>query len=296
MAESSGGQERDCRHAVVLAARPRWCRQRRGRAGNGLGSGRHSPATADDISRLLLRFGISVEIRGSPLSVFTDVDDQRRFLQEIGYPGEDAAACCVGSSSRRIVRTSRSAARAVGAWQQCKELRACSRCGRRAARIGFAAASLQRVTSVLRTPPTSRYRDERRDLGHGPVDRPASAQRGCLRRDCAHHGTISSPMASRSTTRIEQDADMVVLLHRDDSTKASPRAPAKPTLSSPSTVPVRRDHHGRFPGSLLALRGHGAELALGDSVRRSMRALSATRERSTPMTRPTARAVTAVAT
>ena len=45
---------------------------------------------AEMVSRLLLRFGISATLRASSLEV-TETDDQRRFLQEIGFPGPEAA-------------------------------------------------------------------------------------------------------------------------------------------------------------------------------------------------------------
>ncbi|MDQ1640944.1 MAG: replicative helicase [Actinomycetota bacterium] len=47
-------------------------------------------ALAETVARLLLRFGISVTIRGDSVEI-AETDDQRRFLQEIGFPGLQAA-------------------------------------------------------------------------------------------------------------------------------------------------------------------------------------------------------------
>ena len=49
-----------------------------------------SRRTAEVVSRLLLRFGISSVLRPDSLEI-GDTDDQRRFLQEIGFPGPEAA-------------------------------------------------------------------------------------------------------------------------------------------------------------------------------------------------------------
>ncbi|MEP6760518.1 MAG: replicative DNA helicase [Sporichthyaceae bacterium] len=45
---------------------------------------------AEAVSRLLLRFGISSVLRPASLDI-AETDDQRRFLQEIGFPGPEAA-------------------------------------------------------------------------------------------------------------------------------------------------------------------------------------------------------------
>ena len=54
--------------------------------------------------------------------------------------------------------------------------------------------------------------------------------------------TDKKPMMSdlRESGSLEQDADVVILLHRGTSTTKNPRAPARPTSSSPNTATDRR--------------------------------------------------------
>ena len=65
----------------------------------------------------------------------------------------------------------------------------------------------------------------------------------------------------RESGSIEQDADMVVLLHREELYETRVAARRRGRLHR-GQAPQRpdRDHHGRVPGPLLPLRRHGAEL------------------------------------
>ena len=69
----------------------------------------------------------------------------------------------------------------------------------------------------------------------------------------------SSPQMSdlRESGSIEQDADIVILLHREDAyEKESPRAgEADLIVAKHRNGPTGHDHRG-LPGALLAVRGH----------------------------------------
>ena len=69
----------------------------------------------------------------------------------------------------------------------------------------------------------------------------------------------------RESGSIEQDADMVILLHREDAyEKESPRAgEADLIVAKHRNGPTTR-RHGRLPGPLLALRRHAAVGIDGD--------------------------------
>ena len=83
------------------------------------------------------------------------------------------------------------------------------------------------------------------------VDRAARGAGG-LRRHRARRRTTSSPTGSPSTTSIEQDADMVILLHREDVyEKESPRAGEADIIVAKHRNGPTGDDHGRLPGPLL---------------------------------------------
>jgi hypothetical protein len=67
------------------------------------------------------------------------------------------------------------------------------------------------------------------------------------------HNFIADGVVAHNS--LEQDADMVILLHREDAGVA----PCRRGGPGPGQAPQRADRpgHGRLPGSLLALRGHG---------------------------------------
>ena len=93
----------------------------------------------------------------------------------------------------------------------------------------------------------------------GPGHRDLPAQpwlRAAHRQEAADVATFASRVS------IEQDADMVILLHREELyEKESPRAgEADLIVAKHRNGPTATDH-GRVPGPLLALRRHGPELA-----------------------------------
>jgi replicative DNA helicase len=207
-----------------------------------------TPRDLDDVARLLLRFGISVETRGASLRV-VDVDDQRRFLQEIGYPGEDAARML-----RRVLaetaRRKTSEARDVGAWRQVEDLLR----EPVAAGTGKSAGTqlLQRVTSLLAT-------DDLEITATNDVlwDRVVSVtsvgEQDVFDATVLNgHNFIADGVAVHNS--IEQDADMVVLLHREELyERESPRAGeadfivAKHRNGPTATITVAfQGHYSRF--------------------------------------------------
>ena len=65
----------------------------------------------------------------------------------------------------------------------------------------------------------------------------------------------------RESGSIEQDADMVILLHREDAyERESPRAGEADLIVAKHRNGPTADDHRRLPGPLLPLRRHGPEL------------------------------------
>jgi replicative DNA helicase len=199
-----------------------------------------------DVSRLLLRFGISTETHAMSLRII-DVDDQRRFLQEIGHPGEDAARMLrrvIADTERR--RSSR--ARDAGAWKQVEQLMTAPATGSTAS----ATQLLSRVTAVLAS-------DDIEVSATNDVlwDRVVSvtsvgAEEVYDATVLGSHNFIADGVAVHNS--IEQDADMVVLLHREELyERESPRAGeadfivAKHRNGPTATITVAfQGHYSRF--------------------------------------------------
>jgi replicative DNA helicase len=208
-----------------------------------------SAGDTEDVSRLLLRFGISVVTRGCAVRI-VDVDDQRRFLQEIGFPGEDAARML-----RRVVADTKArrngAARESQVWQRVERLltKPVAPSG------GMAAArtqTLERMTSVLAEDDLemAATNDVLWDtvvaitsVGEEEVF-DATVLNG--------HNFVADGVAVHNS--IEQDADMVVLLHREELyERESPRAGeadfivAKHRNGPTATITVAfQGHYSRF--------------------------------------------------
>ncbi len=236
--------------------------------------GSTSRALVDDVSRLLLRFGISCRIRvlheaghrdGYTLDI-TGADDQRRFLNEISVPGargESAArlltalASVTGNSNvdtlpREVwdrVRdalvqkdiTHREFALAMGT-QSCgstwKHAPSRERLGRVAEILGDADLAVDAVNDV--------FWDTVLEIV------PAGEQEVFDATVLGNHNFIANGIAVHNS--IEQDADMVILLHREDAyEKESPRAGeadfivAKHRNGPTDTITVAfQGHYSRF--------------------------------------------------
>jgi replicative DNA helicase len=190
------------------------------------------------VSRLLLRFGISSASTSDALHI-CDCDDQRRFLQEIGAPGLPAA---------RMLRLvlSQTKARRLAAESQ-PDLRIAVE---QVSRSG--GAVLAQVTETLAAKDLEVAATN--DVGW---DRVVSVESNGLQEvfDATVLGThnfIADGISVHNS--IEQDADMVVLLHREDLyERESPRAGeadfivAKHRNGPTATITVAfQGHYSRF--------------------------------------------------
>jgi replicative DNA helicase len=229
----------------------------------------------DDVSRLLLRFGISTRLRAAPLQQhrqlwtldISGVDDQKRFLGEIGVHGArgllarqllhvirdtkantnvDTVPTDVWQKVRRVLTekgmTHREFAAAMGTsfggstmWKHAPSR---ERLGRVAAVLGDKDLELQATNDVLWDTVVSIEPDGVEEVFDATV--------------VGTHNFIADGVAVHNS--IEQDADMVVLLHREDAyEKESPRAGeadfivAKHRNGPTATITVAfQGHYSRF--------------------------------------------------
>ena len=239
-----------------------------------------SRATADGVARLLLRFGISARLIEDAAVLIEGVDDQRRFLGEIGVDGRDALAAtrllaAVRARTARSARPSwdvpaagvRPGATEDDVWQQVRsvltdpvhvsavtepalvETLGGGEHGERVAvprqRLGRVAALLQRVDlDVLAV--NDVVWDEIVAIEPDGVEQVYDAT------VLGTHNFVANGIAVHNS--IEQDADMVILLHREDMyEKESPRAGeadfivAKHRNGPTDTITVAfQGHYSRF--------------------------------------------------
>jgi len=229
----------------------------------------------DGVSRLLLRFGISARIRTSPKLGYRDchtldisgVDDQRRFLNEIGVHGHRAGNAAelltavahvrsnpnvdtvpkeVWNRVRKVLAeekiTHREFAASLGIhfcgsamWKSGPSR---ERLGKVASLLGDADLEMQAVNDVLWDSIESIEADGEEEVFDATV--------------VGTHNFIANGIAVHNS--IEQDADMVILLHREDAyEKESPRAGeadfivAKHRNGPTDTITVAfQGHYSRF--------------------------------------------------
>ncbi|MFI6129950.1 replicative DNA helicase [Micromonospora sp. NPDC051141] len=200
----------------------------------------------EDISRLLLRFGISARLRQVPVVRYRpqytlDVsgrDDQLRFLREIGVHGERASGCSalLGSLEAMVSNPNvDTVPREV--WTRVREVLA----ERKMSHREFAAAVGTKFcgsTMWKRAPSRSRLAKIASVLDSADLDlhatndvfwdeivsiEPAGEKDVYDATVLGTHNFIANGIAAHNS--IEQDADVVILLHRDDYyDKESPRA------------------------------------------------------------------------
>jgi replicative DNA helicase len=221
---------------------------------------------ADDIARLLLRFGISSRLRtaGSRESValdITGVDDQRRFLQEIGVHG------AAGANADRLLAVVRALTGASDVdtlprrvWDDVRDalVDQSGADGSHGAASpssapapGFPANTRQRLGMVAEVL-------DRVDLDVLAVNdllwdevvaiEPLGEQQVFDATVVGTHNFIANGIAVHNS--IEQDADMVILLHREDAyEKESPRA-------GEADLIVAKHRNGPTDTITVAFQGH----------------------------------------
>ncbi|RBY80985.1 replicative DNA helicase [Geodermatophilus sp. TF02-6] len=225
----------------------------------------------DDISRLLLRFGISCRIRRTQKSGYRDgwtldiggCDDQRRFLNEIGVHGARGTAAerlleiVRGLSANTNVDTvpvqvwehvravledkgmsHRAFATSVGSafcgstmWKHAPSR---ERLGRIAAVLGDAELEMQAVNDL--------YWDTITSIEQGAAEEVYDAT------VLGGHNFVANGMALHNS--IEQDADMVMMIHREDMyEKESPRA-------GEADIMLVKHRNGPTANVTVAFQGH----------------------------------------
>jgi replicative DNA helicase len=197
---------------------------------------------------LLLRFGISVITRDCVVRI-DDVDDQRRFLQEIGFPGADAARML-----RRVLAETKArkqgTVRDSQVWQRVERLLAepVARGGSPAART----ETLERMSAVLAEGDLEMLATND-VLWDTVVSITSVGEEEVFDATVLNgHNFIADGVAVHNS--IEQDADMVVLLHREELyERESPRAGeadfivAKHRNGPTATITVAfQGHYSRF--------------------------------------------------
>ena len=235
--------EQDGRSAATVAHLPKrqlriflrnlW--QQRGHlaeGGPGLSAG---PELLREVSRLLLRFGISVELQGEHSLRIVQPADRKRFLTEIAVAR--TTETCFGHSSA-------SADPAV--WQQVERVLSAREL------VPSGAAALPKVAEVL----SARGLDleATNDVLWDEVVaiEPLGEQEVFDATVLGTHNFVADGIAVHNS--IEQDADMVILLHREDAyEKESPRAGeadfivAKHRNGPTATITVAfQGHYSRF--------------------------------------------------
>jgi len=228
--------------------------------------------TSEIVSRLLLRFGISVTSRGTSLQI-VETDDQRRFLQEIGFPGPDAARML-----RRVLAETQSRSTRAGqdrqVWKRVERLfdhdparvGASSATSSSVVRLGTGSSAAAAV-AVLEQPAPPVLSRLAATLSESDLDISATndvlwdavvsvesvgAQDVFDATVLGTHNFIADGIAVHNS--IEQDADMVVLLHREELyERESPRAGeadfivAKHRNGPTATITVAfQGHYSRF--------------------------------------------------
>jgi replicative DNA helicase len=198
----------------------------------------------EDLSRLLLRFGISTRLHADPrrfwVLTIDERDDLRRFLQEIGMAGAHAAGA--EALLERVLRTI-----AVPADRELHDrLHSAatvaagggSRMARVAAALDEADLDVVATNDVLWDPVVAIEPLGEQDVFDATV--------------LGTHNFVADGVAVHNS--IEQDADMVILLHREDAyEKESPRAGeadfivAKHRNGPTDTITVAfQGHYSRF--------------------------------------------------
>lgn len=220
---------------------------------------------ADDVSRLLLRFGIQVEILDGAV-VITEVDSQRRFLQEIGVHGVYAPAA---DELLSLVRQARehldTAAVAPDVWEDVRE--AVVERGPSLRELAASVASdhsgaVDYATSPSREPVAQVAAVlDRAELDLAAVndvfwDTVVSVEADGVEEVydatvLGRHNFVANGIAVHNS--IEQDADLVILLHRD-------RDPGSEREGEADVI-VAKHRNGPTADIVLGFQGHYARFS-----------------------------------
>ncbi len=155
----------------------------------------------DGVARLLLRFGILAAVRESeagPVLTIEAHDDQRRLLQEIGLSGEAAAALL-----ERVRTSSPAPASDTRVWRDVEQV---------IAKPGT--QSMPGVTAVLERSDLDLYATNDVFWDSVVAIEPLGEEQVFDATVAGGHNFIANGIAVHNS--IEQDADMVILLHRDE--------------------------------------------------------------------------------
>lgn len=226
----------------------------------------------DDVARLLLRFGISTRVTTRPAAApGTDAaggagagggaayrldvvghDSQRRFLQEIGLPtdvGPDAQAAAALLQRVRALESAAAAPAAVPeqVWESMREVMSDRGAGTPADRAA-AGERLGHVVAVLDAADLDLYAVN--DVIWEPVVsiEPVGVEQVYDATVLGGHNFVANGIAVHNS--IEQDADMVILLHREEAyEKESQRA-------GEADLIVAKHRNGPTDTIVVAFQGH----------------------------------------
>jgi replicative DNA helicase len=226
------------------------------------------PATTADlatVSRLLLRFGITTTVHDEVLRI-VEVDDQRRFLQEIGQPGADAARMLRRALSLTAARRE-GPVREAGAWAEVERLVRATAAAHVAPTGAGSTGTAGDSSLAHRSAPAPLLGELVKVLDADALDvtatndvywdtvvsvEPDGVEEVFDATVLGTHNFVADGIAVHNS--IEQDADMVVLLHREELyERESPRAGeadfivAKHRNGPTATITVAfQGHYSRF--------------------------------------------------
>lgn len=190
--------------------------------------------TADDVALLLLRFGISVEVASAATGfqvTVSDPDSQRRLLEEIGVAGDGAQELLAELSSRSTAPMP-SVASQLGAVAGDDS----GSLGQVATTLQTAELDLHAINDVLWDAVSSIELDGVEEVFDATV--------------VGGHNFIADGIAVHNS--IEQDADVVILLHRDDAVNRESERAGEADLI------VAKHRNGPTDTITVAFQGHFA--------------------------------------
>lgn len=225
-----------------------------------------SRRVADDVSRLLLRFGIQVQIGPGASVRIVDVDSQRRFLQEIGVHGP-----CAGAAEgllalvRRVRGQIDTDAVAPSVWEDVREVvsdRGPTRgelrggvAGEQPGSVAYASAPSREPVAQLATVLNGAELDLSA-INDVFWDTVVSVEADGVEEVydatvLGGHNFVANGIAVHNS--IEQDADLVILLHRD-------REPDSEREGEADII-VAKHRNGPTADIVLGFQGHYARFS-----------------------------------